>query len=142
MKKMIAYEMRKVQNLMTKSLSKIGKDDKAEKLSMVQVWILEYLYDNIGQDIFQKDIEIKFDITAPTATKMIESLVKRGFLVRESVLYDARLKKILLTEKATKGHEEFLNRIKIFNDKLVKGITVKEQEEFIRILKKLENNLI
>ena len=62
MKKIIAYEMRKVQNLMTKSLSKIGKDDKAEKLSMVQVWILEYLYDNIGQDIFQKDIEIKFYI--------------------------------------------------------------------------------
>ena len=73
---------------------------------------------------------------------MIESLIKRGFVVRESVLYDARLKKLLLTEKAIKGHEEFLNRIKIFNDKLVKGITVKEQEEFIRILKKLENNLI
>ena len=46
------------------------------------------------------DLEKEFDITRSTASKNVDLLVENGFIVREQVDYDARLKKLVLTEKA------------------------------------------
>ena len=53
-----------------------------------------------GVDVFQKDIEEVFRIKRSSVTSVLQTLEKKGLLVRESIPEDARVKKLCLTEKA------------------------------------------
>ena len=52
------------------------------------------------QDIFQKDIEEEFGVRPSSVTAQLQALERQGFIRRDSVSCDARLKKIVLTDKA------------------------------------------
>ena len=52
------------------------------------------------QDIYQRDIEDVFEIRRSTATGILQLLERDGYIERVSVPTDARLKKIVLTDKA------------------------------------------
>ena len=66
---------------------------------------------------------------------------KKGFVARESVEHDARLKKVILTEKGIRSHEMIERRIENLDTKLVEGITDEELSVFYSVVKKLSENL-
>ena len=76
-------------------------------MTMMHGWIIRYLYENREQDIFQKDIEQRFAVGRSTVTNLIQLMEKKGFVKRESVKQDARLKKVILTEKGIASQESF-----------------------------------
>ena len=51
-------------------------------------------------DVYQKDIEEEFRIRKSTVTGILKLLEKNGFIRRESVPQDARLKRIVPTARA------------------------------------------
>ena len=66
----------------------------------VQSRILGFIYHNSEKrDIFQKDIEEELDIRRSSVTSVLQLMEKNGYIERVSVSKDARLKKIILTEK-------------------------------------------
>ena len=70
-------------------------------LTAVQMSIIDYisrLQDD--QNIFQKDIEVEFNIRRATATSALKLMEKKDLLVRVPMENDARLKRIILTPKA------------------------------------------
>lgn len=108
----------------------------------MQVPIIGYICEHSREgDVFQKNIEQEFNIRRSTATVMLQSLEQKGYLLREPVEYDARLKRIVLTPKAIKHDEMIRKRIDTFNQELEKGITEEERAEFFRILDKIKQNL-
>lgn len=101
-----------------------------------------YIYEQSKKrDIFQKDIEREFNIRRSTATVMLQNLEQKELIVRLAVNHDARLKKIVLTDKAVQCHLRIHEQIDAFNRELEEGITAQEKEEFFRILAKIEGNL-
>ena len=54
----------------------------------------------LEQEIYQKDIEEEFGIRPSSATGLLQALEQQGFVRREPVSRDGRLKKVVLTEKA------------------------------------------
>ncbi len=56
------------------------------------------------RSVYQRDIEVEFDIRRSTVTSTLQLLEKNGYILRVSVDEDARLKKILLTEKGMEIH--------------------------------------
>ena len=66
---------------------------------------------------------------------------KNGYITRESVEHDARLKKILLTPKAISNHEHVIANFKATERKLCEGLSEEEKETFLRIIRKIEKNL-
>lgn len=58
--------------------------------------VLNYL---LAQDEpkFQRDIEEEFDLRAPTASELLNSMEKKGFIYRQSVEEDGRMRKITIT---------------------------------------------
>ena len=73
---------------------------------------------NNDKDIYQKDLEKKFSVTRSTASKVVKLMVQKGLIVREEVESDARLKKLILTEKALNMHEAIKSDIlKLANEK-------------------------
>ena len=73
-------------------------------LTSIQSRILGHLRhaEEEGRDVFQRDIEDVFRIKRSSVTSVLQTLERKELVVRESVPGDARMKKLVLTEKARK----------------------------------------
>ncbi len=139
--KRIGIEIRVLANLIGRCLNDVGFNDEQNSLTGPQGLVLGYLYDHQDNDIFQKDIEATFNVRRSSATGLLKSLETNGFIERVSVAYDARLKKIILTEKAYEFKESLEKCIQKMEAILVKDLEPREIEDLIRIMNKIKNNL-
>ena len=65
-----------------------------DSLTNIQRHVLHYiLFQSLRCDIYQRDVEKEFQIRRSTVTGTLQLLEKKGFIRRESVEWDARLKK-------------------------------------------------
>lgn len=111
-------------------------------LTNVQRRVLNFiLLATMDREIYQKDVEEKFHIRRSTATGILKLMEKNGFIHRESVERDARLKKIMPTEKAVALRGEVLETIRILETRMAEGISGEEFRACIRVLKKMSENL-
>ena len=98
----IHQEIKKLMNIIARyarsSRSKNGKSS----ITRSQALTLEFIYDKTkdGGNVYQKDIEKQFSIRRSTATESLKRLETQGWIKRETSTKDARLKDIVLTEKA------------------------------------------
>lgn len=104
-------------------------------------WAIGYFYENRDKDIFQKDFEAAFSIRRSTASKILKTMEQKGLVERVSVENDARLKKIILTDKAIEIHKKIIAEIKAREARLRQGLTEQELETFFSIMKKLSANM-
>ena len=66
---------------------------------------------------------------------------KNGLIVRESVPYDARLKKITLTEKALQMHRQVDDAFNALEEKLRSKLSEEETATFFSVLKKIQQEV-
>ncbi|MBQ1503926.1 MAG: MarR family transcriptional regulator [Oscillospiraceae bacterium] len=137
----IGFHLRTVSVLTRRFRDQLADRDCVEQLTGMQGWVVGYIYDHRDRDIFQRDLESVFSVRRSTMTNMLKLLEKNGFITRESVEHDARLKKILLTPKAILNHEHVIANLKTTEEKLCEGLTQEEIETFLRIIRKIERNL-
>ena len=73
-------------------------------LTSIQSRILGHLRhaEEEGKCVFQREIEDVFRIKRSSVTSVLQTLEKKGLVVRESIPEDARVKKLVLTEEARK----------------------------------------
>ena len=69
-------------------------------LTDMQTRIIGFLYDHRFEDVFQKNIEQAFSMRRPSVSILIQEMEAKQLVARESVPYDARLKKVVLTDKS------------------------------------------
>lgn len=94
-----------------------------------------------NKDVFAKDIESNFNMRRATVAEVLSLMEKNGLIKREISRADARLKKIILTEKSLVIKERFEGEIKKVEKELVSGITEEEKQEFIKLVNKMSKNL-
>lgn len=99
------------------------------------------LLSTMHRDIYQKDLEEEFHIRKSTATGILQLMEKNGFIVRESVKSDARLKRIVPTPKAEAFRGEVLANIRILEKTLAQDIPEEDYEICRRVLWKMFLNL-
>ena len=128
-----------------KSLSNLFKRQILQtnfELTGMQGWIIAYLYENgRNKNIYQKDIETFFKIRRSTVTGILKLMEKNGLLTRESVPSDARLKKLILTDKAVKTYERFKICAKETDELATKGISKEKLAEFYETANQMIDNL-
>lgn len=140
--KEIGFQIRVLSNLIRRDVEKdMVHDIKIGPSQRVHGWAIDYFYENRGKDIFQKDFEEKFSIRRSTASNMLRLMEKNGYIRRESVESDARLKKIVITEKAVNLHEEIRKSIERREKRLRNGISEDDLETFFRVIDKLKENM-
>lgn len=93
------------------------------------------------EDVFQKDIEEEYGIRPSTATELLKQMEKNGLIIRESVPYDNRLKKIVLTDKALLYKNQVIYDLTVIEEQLVKGISEEKMKVFFEVLEKMMDNL-
>lgn len=108
----------------------------------VQGRILNYIMmESAQRELFQKDIEEEFGMRCSTATGILKLLEKNGLLKRVSVPYDARLKKIIVTELGMQKRELIMQDICSIEEKLRNGISPQDLNTFQKVMEQLSKNL-
>ena len=126
---------------LSRNLSAHVRKSGVDEVTMMHGWIIRYLYENREQDIFQKDIEKEFSIRRSTASKALSIMEEKGLIKRESVPYDARLKKLVLTDRAIELNKIIEFDIVEIDKKMTAGLSDEEISAFIATIQKIKKNL-
>ena len=137
----IPAQIRRVDNLIFRKINQFARENDVEQATPMHGWIIGYLYRHRDTPVFQRDIEKAFSISRSSATVTLQLMEKNGLIRRESVAQDARLKRIVLTQKARDLHRQIEADILAFESNLARGISEEEQEVFLRVAKKMQENL-
>ncbi len=140
-KKMFGFEIRLINNLIKGVVSRTHPDTGVRPQTQLQAGILGYLYHKKEQPVYQKNIEEEFNISGATATNTLRVMERNGLLTRCAMDKDARLKRIMLTEPAKKGHRLAEAHMEMMEEKMMQGLERAEREELLRLLAVVRENL-
>lgn len=102
--------------------------------------VLNYL---LAQDAdqFQKDIEEEFDLRSSTASEMLKSMEKKGFVIRQPISTDGRMKKIVITPLGLQYRERVQQDLTSMDAKILAGLSDEDIEHFFRTADIMLKNL-
>lgn len=112
-----------------------------EGMSVINVWIIEYLAHNDNKNIFQKDIEKRFNIGKSSIAGTLKGMEEKGLIARLSVEGDARLKKVVLTEKGREYACKMEQGKADMEQKVSAGISEEDMDHFFTVIKQMQENL-
>ena len=138
----IGYEIRVLNNTIRNSINsmKLNKDIESNPhTTRLHAWVIGFVFHS-KNPVYQKDIETEFQIKRSTASTLLASMEKNGLITRRSVDHDARLKQVILTDKARKMHETFLVTAKKVEENLARGLSDEELRNFFSTLDKISDN--
>ena len=108
----------------------------------VQSATIGFIYEKSKEkDVFAKDIEKNFDIRRASIAGMLQNMEKNGLIKRETIDNDARLRRIVLTDKALEIRKEVRKNIRKVEKQAVEGLTKEEIRSYVELTKKMSTNL-
>ena len=140
MQRRIGYEIREVQQMIHQKMEQFRHENGCE-LTLVQTRTIGFLIASRGQDVFQRDLEKELRIGRSTASEILNVLERDGYLHRIPAPHDARLKKLVLTEKALQLNQKMTENIDRMEALLSQSISPDDQEHFFSVLDQLKKNL-
>lgn len=138
--KEIAKDLKSIANLLKRRLDNTVSKVTTDNITGVQVLILGFINES-ESDVYQKDIEKQFDIRRSTVTNILHGMEKQELIIRKAVNNDARLKKILLTDKAKEIINVLNEEVTKTQQLLIKDIPEKDLEVYLSVIKKMKENL-
>ena len=69
---MVGFEIKTVHNLLKRDFEKLLDHEKFKNITGVQKWVIGYLSEHEGEDVFQRDLEEEFSIRRSTATGILQ----------------------------------------------------------------------
>lgn len=121
------------------SIAKLNEIDQPP--SPLQGKILKYIVENEGKEIYQKNLEERFNVSKATISEVLQTMENNKLIERIQNSQDARLKQIILTETSRKRFNEMEKSFRILNQELEKGLSEEEKQQFIATLNKMKNNI-
>ena len=94
----IGPRIKSLNHALNRKIMETARANGLDELTTMHGRILGYLYWNPDRDVFQKDIEETFNITRSSVAGLVKLMEQKGYILRQSVQGDARLKKLCLTE--------------------------------------------
>ncbi|MBR5290269.1 MAG: MarR family transcriptional regulator [Erysipelotrichaceae bacterium] len=139
-KKEIGHEIRVIQRMIHHKIEAFRAEN-GDTLTFVQTRTLSFLMRHPDQDIFQKDLEKELNIRRSTATEILNVLERDGYIERQSVCGDKRLKKLVPTQKAIDLGTRAMNHIQLMENILERDISPEDLEVFYRVTDQIKKNL-
>ena len=139
-RKEIGHEIRVIQRMLHHKIEAFRAEN-GDTLTFVQTRTLSFLLKHPDKDMFQKDLEKELNIRRSTATEILNVLERDGYIERQSVCGDKRLKKLVPTQKAIDLGTRAMNHIQLMESTLSKGISSEDLETFYRVTDQIKKNL-
>ncbi len=137
----IGREFHSLNNLIHRYFEFSSHKREVETITGNNGWIIGYLSANADKDIYQRDIEKHFTIARSTASKVLRLMEDKGLIQRQAVAHDARLKKIVLTQKAYEVKGLMREDAEMMEQTLTKGFTEEELETLHSYIQRMKDNI-
>lgn len=137
----VGFEVKTLANMLRRRVDKLESRRGIDGVTSTQGRVIGFIIRKNGEDVFQRDLEEEFSIRRSTATNILQLMERNGFIKRQSVDYDARLKKLILTEKAVVLHKEIEKSLDETEKQVTKGISDEELALFLEIIARMKENL-
>ncbi len=139
----LGLEIGRLQNIIARKVDIVLSTAFDGQLSTTQCLIIDYIMhsDKKNITVYQKNIEKDFKLTRSAVSLSLNNMEKKGFIVREGVEKDGRLKKIVLTDKAKSLHKEINSLLSDLENKVSKDLTDNEITIFLDIISKIKHNI-
>lgn len=113
-------------------------------LTSIQSRVLGYLRmeENKGSSVFQRDIEEVFRIKRSSVTSVLQTLEKKGLIWRESIPEDARVKKLVLTDRARQMQACTCQALEKMEREIRSLFTDEEFEQFLDYMNRIDRKTI
>ncbi|MDU5335461.1 MarR family winged helix-turn-helix transcriptional regulator [Enterococcus sp.] len=134
----VGFEVRELSLLIARYVEKMSPD---AHIRGPQGFALGYLVNNRDKEIYQKDLEEKLSIRKPTASKLVDRMIKNGFLTTAPSQKDKRLKRLIVTEKAIQTTIKIEKQIDEIEKILRQGISDEELTQFFATMEKFKKNI-
>lgn len=141
MEKTVHNELRAISHLIFRVIENQPTEKRLDSMTGTNRCIIGYLAHHKDTDVFQRDLEKEFGITRSTASKVINLMERKEFVERQSVPYDARLKKIVMTEKSKAISHDMHDEMKRFEGILTDGFSDEEIKSFYSYIDRMKKNL-
>lgn len=139
--KRVGLELRSLNNLIKRYIDNLPEKKQADSITGTNGWIIGYISKHPDQNIYQKDLEEHFSITRSTASRVITLMERKGLVKRESVASDARLKKLVLTQKALDISEMMFRGAAEMEKRLTSGFAEDEIDRLFSYIERMKRNL-
>lgn len=97
--------------------------------------------EQIGQDVYHRDIEKLFGIRRSSVTSVVSHLEQNGYITRQAVSGDARLKRLVLTEKGRVVSQQMAHAIDEFDNSISDCFTPEAEAQLLTMLKTISQML-
>ena len=139
--KKLGGEISSIKNLFNRNVENSEVFRYVNMITSTNSFILGFLERHQDMDIYQKHIEEKFLITKSTTSKILKLMEQNGLILRVGVDNDARLKKIVLTEKGLAINESVRSTLDEVEKKALEGFEPSEIAQLYSYFERIKNNL-
>lgn len=109
-------------------------------ITPVQSRVIISLYEN--EDLLcQKDLEQLICRNKSTLSSILDTLEKKGYIIRGENKNDSRKKTISLTDKAYYVIDVLHNNMKSIGENIIEGISLEEYKIFCNVIEKINQNI-
>jgi MarR family transcriptional repressor of mepA len=133
----IGPRVKRLSHAMNRRFMEFAREDGLDEVTAISGRIMGLIYFNSDRDIFQRDVEQAFKITRSSVTSVVQLMEKNGYISRQPVPYDARLKKLVLTDKGMEAHEKALRAMCRVEGMVSSALTESEKHNFIALCDKM-----
>ena len=117
------------------------KAEMDDRVSAINGRIISYIYRNHDRDVFARDLENDLMVTRSTVSKVTDTMIAKGLIERVAVEHDARLKKLVLTEKAEEYAQCICEEIESFEKMMLDGFSKEEKKQLFSYIDRMKENV-
>lgn len=140
-KQRIGLELRSLNNLIRRYFTFASHHEEIASVTGNNGWIIGFIADRADQDVYQRDIEEYLTVTRSTASKVLALMERKDLIQRLPVPCDARLKKVVLTEKGWRIRDLMLQDAARLEATLCEGFTDEELAALVSSLRRMKDNI-
>lgn len=110
-------------------------------LTGANTWVIHFIAEQKDTPVHLRDIESHFGVTRSTASKVVDLLVRKGFVQRHVGKTDSRLRQLTLTKQARDLLETINADHEMLEQILLKGFTAEETATLLSYLNRMQENI-
>jgi DNA-binding MarR family transcriptional regulator len=137
----VGFAIKGLDHLIHRKINLFARRYGLDDVTITHSFILHFLRANEDHDVFQRDLESNFHITRSAVTNIVQFLERSGYIRREAVPEDARLKKIVLTEQGIELDNKMKYSILETEHYIDSALSAKEREQFLLYCQKIRLKL-
>lgn len=137
----IGFAIKGIEQMMKRSVGHFAKRSGVPDVTPMHCFVLHYLNRNADHDIYQKELEHALHLTRSSITGIMKELEHEGFIKRESVPTDARLKKIILLPAGQEINRKMKTAIEESEQRIDAALTPDEKKQFLSYCDKIRTTL-